>query len=606
MYLRWALLLFVTGLWAQSLERFESLAAAPPGWNLTAWPHRDTRLNFRIALKSPNQAFFEQTLYDMSTPNHPTYGRHLKRDELNDLLQPSPGAVGDVLSWLVRYGVNQDSIVTNVNWITFTATVTQAEAMMDTEFGIYTQPSRPDVTTIRTLHYSIPQDLFRYVDMVQPTTRFSQLTSQRNHIRERVRLGKPDAESDTTSTDPTFCNRTMTPSCLKALYCIDDYLPRTNDTGFVGVAGFLDESAQYEDFISFTSQFAPWANGTNFTWSSVNGGQLGQGFAYPSYEANLDMQYAAALGFPVRAHFYSTAGQGPRVPDLSNPPESMNTNEPYLEFFTYLLNQADGTLPHTLTISYGEAEQTVPANYSRVVCNMIGQLGARGVTVIFSSGDDGVGSNCQTNDGRNATRFQATFPATCPFVTSVGSTQNINPERAALFSSGGFSERWPRPWYQETAVENYLAQLGSQWAGLFNPYGRAIPDISAQGKQFRVVDSLAVTSISGTSASAPTVAGLVGLINAARIEAGQAPLGMMNPWLYLEGFRALTDIVHGGSTGCLGTVDGLSENISASFVPFASWNATKGWDPVTGLGTPRFHDLVRVALQPGTKVANSR
>lgn len=31
------------------------------------------------------------------------------------------------------------------------------------------------------------------------------------------------------------------------------------------------------------------------------------------------------------------------------------------------------------------------------------------------------------------------------------------------------------------------------------------------------------------------------------------------------------------------------------YVPYASWNATTGWDPVTGLGTPDYGKLL--ALQ---------
>ena len=49
-------------------------------------------------------------------------------------------------------------------------------------------------------------------------------------------------------------------------------------------------------------------------------------------------------------------------------------------------------------------------------------LGARGVTLLFGSGDNGVGDGdadpatqiCQTNDGRNQTKFIPLFPASCP------------------------------------------------------------------------------------------------------------------------------------------------------------------------------------------------
>ena len=45
---------------------------------------------------------------------------------------------------------------------------------------------------------------------------------------------------------------------------------------------------------------------------------------------------------------------------------------------------------------------------------MFAQLGARGTTLLFGSGDAGVGGgNCKTNDGKNVTQFQPAFPASC-------------------------------------------------------------------------------------------------------------------------------------------------------------------------------------------------
>ena len=118
-------------------------------------------------------------------------------------------------------------------------------------------------------------------------------------------------------------------------------------------------------------------------------------------------------------------------------------------------------------------------DYSRT-CSMFAQLGARGVSILFSSGDTGVGSACQTNDGKNTTRFLPIFPAACPFVTSVGGTYHVEPEQAIAFSSGGFSDRFPRPAYQEAAVTKYLGILGTKWEGLYNPAGRGFPDVAAQ------------------------------------------------------------------------------------------------------------------------------
>lgn len=277
------------------------------------------------------------------------------------------------------------------------------------------------------------------------------------------------------------------------------------------------------------------------------------------------------------------------IPTLDNGYPS--TNEPYLEFLTFLLNQSDSALPQTLTTSYGEEEQSVPRDFALKVCNMFMQLGARGVSVLFSSGDSGPGGSCKSNVDNTTTTFLPTFPAGCPYVTSVGATTGSAPERGVSFSSGGFSIYHDRPSYQSSVVDSYLSTIGNTYAGLYNATGRAIPDVAAQGQSFVVIDSGRSALISGTSASSPAFAGVVALLNAARKAQGQSSLGFLNPFLYANP-GALTDITTGSSSGCQGAGGGLPAS-------GAKWNCTTGWDPVTGLGTPKFAALLEAAA-PGT------
>ncbi|MBE7159464.1 MAG: hypothetical protein INR62_13710, partial [Rhodospirillales bacterium] len=165
-------------------------------------------------------------------------------------------------------------------------------------------------------------------------------------------------------------------------------------------------------------------------------------------------------------------------------------------------------------------------------------------------------------------------------MTSVGGTLHVEPEEAVYFSSGGFSDTWPRPRYQNAAVSQYLARLGDRWEGLYNPNGRGFPDVAAQGYRFHVIDQGEEILVGGTSASSPVFAGVIALLNAARLQAGMPTLGFLNPWIYGEGYKGLNDIVNGGSTGCTG--EDIYSGLPTPFVPFASWNATEGWDPVTG------------------------
>lgn len=261
------------------------------------------------------------------------------------------------------------------------------------------------------------------------------------------------------------------------------------------------------------------------------------------------------------------------------------------------MEKTSRSVPHPPgLIGATNSKQSVPASYAKSVCNLIAQLGSRGVSVLFSSGDSGVGSACMTNDGTNRTHFPPQYPASCPWVTSVGGTKHTSPEEAVFFSSGGFSDVWSRPKYQQGAVSSYLGKLGDQWEGLFNPKGRAFPDVAAQSVNYAVFDKGQLKAYKGTSCSSPAFSGIIGLINDARMRDNKPSMGFLNPFLYSMGRAGLNDVTHGGSTGCDGHSRFHGPPNGSPVVPYASWNATKGWDPVTGLGTPNFAKLMEMAL----------
>jgi tripeptidyl-peptidase I len=90
-----------------------------------------------------------------------------------------------------------------------------------------------------------------------------------------------------------------------------------------------------------------------------------------------------------------------------------------LQWLDFVLSQDAADLPQVFSTSYGDDEQTVPESYAKRVCAGMAQLGARGVTLFFSSGDGGVGDGssdptsheCYTNDGKEEVKFIPSFPA---------------------------------------------------------------------------------------------------------------------------------------------------------------------------------------------------
>jgi tripeptidyl-peptidase-1 len=105
--------------------------------------------------------------------------------------------------------------------------------------------------------------------------------------------------------------------------------------------------------------------------------------------------------------------------------------------------------------------------------------------------------------------------------------------------------------------------------------GRAYPDVSAQSDYFQVVLGGRTTGEAGTSASCPTVASIISLLNDYRLSIGKSSLGFLNPLIYGNLPTGFNDITSGQNPGC-GT---------------NGFKALAGWDPVTGFGTPDFGKL---------------
>ncbi|KAH9906830.1 subtilisin-like protein [Xylariomycetidae sp. FL2044] len=581
---------FVVGslLASQALAKpFEKLYSIPEGWKLKGAANDNDLLKLQIALTQGDAAGFEQAVLDMSTPSHPAYGKHFQdHDEMKRMLLPSEESLSSVRAWLGQAGIEE--VKEDADWITFHTTVGQANKMLDTRFSWFVSEEARPRKILRALQYSVPDEVASHINLVQPTTRFAALRA--NH-KTSNKLEEIPISSFAAAADD--CNALITPACLKQFYELD-YEADPDSGSKLGFASYLEEYARYDDFQTFEETYLPEAIGQNFTVIQFNGGGNNQTSPEDSGEANLDAQYILATGHPLPVTEFSTGGRGPLVPDLDQPTQADNFNEPYLEFLQNVLKLPQEELPQVISTSYGENEQSVPKSYALSVCNLFAQLGSRGVSVIFSSGDSGTGSACQSNDGKNTTKFQPQYPASCPFVTSVGSTRYLN-ETATYFSSGGFSDYWARPTWQDAAAGAYLEKLGGKQAQWFNASGRGFPDVSAQGYGYRVFDQGSLAGYQGTSCSAPAFAGIVGLLNDARLRAGLPVLGFLNPLLYSNP-GALNDITLGGSTGCDGFARFHGEPNGSPVIPFASWNATEGWDPVSGLGTPNFPRLLEAAV----------
>lgn len=479
----------------------------------------------------------------VSDPDHADFNKLLTNEEVNAMVAPAAESVEAVRAFLRAHGVSLAHDVTaspNFDLVTVNTTVRVAEAMLDASYHHY-EHAAAGLRVMRLAGpYSLPAEVAAHVDFVGPSVRFP---------TPRV-VSKADVMAHASDI-------TNTPQSLRALYNVGS-TEGSAPGNLQSCAAFLKQYYAASDLKSFFSKFYTPAVGRTPTVIGPNTGGAG-------IEASLDIEYIMAMGGGVPTIFWSTAGQQPHNPQ----------NEPFLVWLQAMASTPDAKQPKTCSQSYGDNEGGVNMAYAVRVNAEFQKAGVRGVSLMFSSGDGGVGGSQSTP----CTTFIPTFPAGSPWVTAVGGTSN-DPETAAGLSSGGFSNYWARPAWQAAAVSGYMSS-GVQLpdASRYNHTGAGFPDVAAQATGFSVVWNGMTVPVAGTSCSSPTFTGIMSLVNDARMAAGKKPLGFLNQVIYKNG-DAFNDITSGNNPGC-GT---------------SGYQATKGWDPVTGFGTPDFAKLKNIGL----------
>lgn len=400
-----------------------------------------------------------------------------------------------------------------------------------------------------------------------------------------------------------FPSLSMTVGDLRRMYHVPDGSRNRASNNSQAVASFFNISASEEDARLFHL-----AMGTRRQPAASFQGPRGE----PEVEGNIDMQWIQAMENNVPMTYWATPGGDPQT-----------AHEPFLEWLLELANSSNPPLVHSL--SYGENEEDYSLPYQRRGNLELAKLGLRGITVLAASGDTGVqGAAQQGGSPPRCAPFAAVWPASSPYITTVGATMVSNhmsdvcnsdriyamgsnssmpfacPETnvgeivcstqtgSMITSGGGFSQRFPRPQYQEDAVEEYLSQVDVN-RSLFNSTGRGYPDISATGANVPIIFQKRLTMVGGTSASSPIVAGLVALINGERLDAALPPLGFLNPLLYST-YQRWPEIVQDVRVGNIsGTNLLLPPPLKDCQQGFP---ARPGWDAASGLGSPNFKEML--------------
>ncbi|KAI5121353.1 hypothetical protein M0805_000661 [Coniferiporia weirii] len=607
----------------------EKRAMEPIDWVQTRRVDPDAVLPLRIGLAQSNIDRLEEMLMAVSHPKSPDYGKHWTPARVIDTFAPSAETVDAVKDWLTGFGFANERVKLSQSksWIEVAnATAEEVEDLLSTEYHVYTHVET-GAEQISCHSYHVPQYVREHVDLIQPTVHFNhrpagstpmhkRQAGSKSKIHSHLRGPKP-MNSDVTIT-PVLenCDENITPACLQALYSVD-YTPVATDKNTYGIVEFTPQAFLQGDLNLFFGNFSPSLVGVSPIFIAIDGGvdqTSDQSFDFNG-ESDLDLEYAMALTNPQPITLLQT-GDDVEGASFDNWLDAVDGSfctfdgGDSLEFDGIYPDPDRGGFkgaescgilapPNVVSVSYGQDEASVTLAYATRQCNEYGKIGLLGTSVLYSSGDDGVAGNSglclntRNEASSSGTKFNPGFPVTCPFITAVGATQvdpgnTVNdPEGACeqvIFSGGGFSNFFAMPSYQEEAVSSFLTNFPPPFTSAqFNNSGkvRGFPDLSANGANYIIGIDGEFELVFGTSCSSPVVGSLITLVNDARIAAGKAPVGFINPTIYSADFvSAFNDITHGGNQGC-GT-DGFT--------------AVAGWDPVTGLGTPNLTKLMALWL----------
>ncbi len=204
----------------------------------------------------------------------------------------------------------------------------------------------------------------------------------------------------------------------------------------------------------------------------------------------------------------------------------------------------------------------------------------QGFTVVSGSGDNGATDWANLNATQLSPTATVNFPADVPWVTAVGGTTLLRnntgyDETAWWRSGGGVSKFFSEPAFQQTLPASVQSLLGGH---------RGLPDIAAVANPDTAMVNYIHgrwTQIGGTSASTPLWAGIMAVAN----QMAGHPLGFINPGIYKvatsQNFQKdFRDITSG------------SNRVMSGKISVNGFQATPGWDAVTGWGTPQASQFI--------------
>ena len=518
----------------------------------------------------------DRLLGQLHDPSSPQYHQWLMPAEFGARFGIADDDLAEVQAWLTRAGFAIDEVGNGRGWINFSGSVGQVERAFKTQIHKFDVGGK--LHTANAKDPSIPRALTDVVSGVVTLHDFGR--HPMNHGFKPVSM--PEYTSGT--------SHYVAPADFAKIYNVNPlYTAGINGSGqTVAIVGRTDIALG--DVQYFRSFFGLPANDPVFVHNGTDPGNLGGG---EEGEADLDVEWSGAVAPNATIKFVIS--------------KSTSTTDGVDLSAQYIVNN---NVAKVMSTSFGQCESSMGTSENNFYNNLWSQAATQGITSFVSSGDSGA-AGCNGGNDASGSGAAVSGLASTPYNVGVGGTQfNDTANPSAYWSSTNNAT-------DKSSVLSYVPEIAwnesgnvSGGSGLWASSGgqssiyakpswqvcvgvpatnaRFVPDVSltAAGHDgYLVVQGHTSTvsglgSVGGTSASSPSFAGLMALVN----QKTATSWGNANTKFY-----TLANAQY-ASSGTVIFHDITSGNNSVPGV--TGFNCGTGYDAVTGVGTVDANSMV--------------
>jgi len=534
-----------------------------------------------LAPSSSQQTSLEQLLASQRDPGSANYHKWLSPEQYADQFGVSPNDIARILAWLQSQGLQLEHVARSRTFIQFSGSAEQVEAALHIQINQYLEDGK--------VHYanandpSVPAALSGIVRGLRGLHDF--------RLKPRLVAGPANPTNTTGGGD-----HQMVPDDFATIYDVARlYNEKIDGTGQkLAIVGQTD--VNLSDIATFRSRYGLTPNAP--TKILV---QPDPGFSQGDLpEADLDLEWSGAVARNATIIF-------------------VYSNDVNISM-THAIDEA---VAPVVSMSYGLCEDgdliDLPLDRSMAL-----QANAEGITWLNAAGDSGAG-DCEDQNALIAQDgLNVDAPGSIPEVTSMGGSEfnegsgNYWSDTNTATGASALSYIPERVW-NDTELGGGFAAGGGGTSILFpkpvwqngpgvpgNTY-RNVPDVSiaasADHDGYFVYTGHSFQPYGGTSIAAPTMAGIITLLNHYLVSTGeqtQPGVANINPELYRLA-KNTNGVFHDITVGNndLPCVNGSPNCVNGSF----GYSAGPGYDRASGLGSPDAYNLIHAWVSQAPRAA---